>query len=320
MAEKRGNARHNTKASARHKSGSRHILKHETLKKKHIKHVHRPVPPAQKIEELAKRAPHELEEEFFQPSPIHRGRYHIPLGIKFLIGYLIFLSVLYLVSFISGITFPTTILFGTMITGTRALIINAVLVLLILFMIFGFWKRLAYTFDLAVGFFSFAALNATISLIIFDAAEHPVFKKLLLLSFISLIIMDVVIIWYILHERKYFYSEKFRERPVHHRDKIFLYLIITFWTLTLLIGLTLGVQFYKDTTHKIDIMVKEMTPNMYMGSLLCDAKEGTDKDLCKLIIATAMSSKDRPKEEVTGICNSIQSDFYKFTCMRSIVS
>ena len=270
------------------------------------------------LEVEMKRPPHELEEEFFVPSPIHRGKYRIPLGVRFLIGYLIFLSVLYVISFLYGITFPTTILFGKLITGARAMVINVILVGLIFLMIYGFWKRKAFTFDLSIGFFSFTALNAVISVMLFSSIEHPAIKKLLLLSFVSLIFMNIVIIWYILHERKYFYSERFKDRPFHKRDKVFLYILVTFWTVALLVGVTLGIQFYKDTTKMIDKTLMELRGDYYSGSILCDKKSGPEKDVCKLVVATAMSSKQRPYPELVGVCNSIESDFYQFTCMRSI--
>ncbi|MBU2561757.1 MAG: hypothetical protein KKD17_05660 [Nanoarchaeota archaeon] len=340
MAEKRGTAKHKSGTTVSHKSGSKKTsLKHRLpgkavklktklksklksrsgakdrqKKKRFLSKIAKP----ELVEETIKRAPHELEEEFFVPSPIHRGKYRIPLGIRFLIGYLGFLSLLYIISFVYGITFPTTILFGKMISGSRAMIINAVLLAIILFMVYGFWKRKAYTFDLSIGFFSFTALNATISLLLFESAEHPLFKQLLLLSFVSLVIMDIVIIWYILHERKYFYAEKFKDRPFHHRDKVFLYTIITFWTLALLIGITIGVQFYKDTTRMIDSNIAELKGDYYRGQLLCEQKSGPDRDVCTLVVATALSAKQRSEAEMLGLCNSIQSDFYRFTCMRSI--
>lgn len=336
MAKKRGKAKQRTskrRTSSKHKrhkkksagSKGRDAKKKKAARKKEKSRKNAPkkkrievVKPG-KVEETIKKAPHELEEEFFVPSPVHKGKYRIPIGIKFLIGYLTFLAVLYLISFVYGITFPTTILFGKLITGTRALIINSVLLALILLMLYGFWKRKAYTFDLSIGFFSFAALNAVISLLLFESAEHPVFRKLLLLSFISLVIMNVVIVWYILHERKYFYAERFRDRPFHHRDKVFLYMIITFWVVALLIGITLGAQFYKDTTRLIDKNIVEMKGDYYRGQLVCESKDaGPEKDVCNLVLATAMTQYERPPVEVHSLCDNIRSDFYRFTCMRSI--
>jgi hypothetical protein len=293
--------------------------------KSHSKHVAKPAkqPFLSKfkprvLEEEIGKVPHELEEEFFVPSPIHRGKYRIPLGIRFLIGYLIFLALLYVISFIFNITFPTTILFSKLITGPKALIFNAVLLAIILFIIYGFWERKSYTFDLSVGFFGFAALNAFVSFLLFESVEHPIFKQLLLLSFVSLVVMDTVIVWYILHEKKYFYSERFKDRPFHHRDKVFLYSIITFWAVTLLIGVTLGAQFYKDTTKIIDSTIRELHGDYYTGQLLCEQKTGHERDICTLVVATGMSVQQRPAAELAGMCDSIQSDFYRFTCMRSI--
>lgn len=263
---------------------------------------------------------HELEEEFFIPSPIHRGKYRLPLGIRFLIGYLLFLSLLYVISFAYGVSFPTTIIFGKIIEGNNALIINIVLLCIIVVMIYGFWKRKSYTFDLSLCFFGFAALNALSSFIMFDSADHPTLKKLLLLSFISLLLMNAVIIHYILHERRFFYSKVFRDSPFHHRDKVFLYTIITFWTLTLLIGLTLGVTFYKDTTKIVDSVIVEMKGNYFHGQLVCEAKTGPERDVCYLVLATIMSEQKDPISAPVLLCDKVESDFYRFTCRRSTLS
>jgi hypothetical protein len=312
MAVKRGKTRHKDSKTARHAVS--HAVSHPGSKPAGKKFFEKP----ELIEETIARAPHEIEEEIFVPSPVHRGKFAIPLGIKFLIGYLVFISVLYLVSFIYGITFPTTILFGQMFTGTRALLLNSVLLVLIFFMIYGFWKRKSYTFDLSVGFFSFSALNAFISLLLFESLEHPAFRKLLLLSFVSLILMNIVVVWYILHEKKYFYVERFKDRPLQHRDKVFLYTIITFWVVTLMIGLTIGLQFYKDTTRMVDSTLREMRGDYYRGQLLCEEKSGPERDVCTLVVATAMSAQQRPQAEIADMCDTIKSDFYRFTCMRSI--
>ncbi|MBW2996832.1 DUF2127 domain-containing protein [Candidatus Woesearchaeota archaeon] len=321
MARKRGKAKHKSRVRKTKKPSSKRAKAKRKpakagkpkAKKKRLRIISRP-----KVEEKISKPPHELVEEFYFPSPIHRGKYRVPTGIRFLIGYLSFLALLYIISFIYGVTFPTTILFGKMVTGTRALVINSVLLAIVFLMIYGFWKRKSYSFDLSIVFFSFTALNAFISLMLFDAAEHPTFRNLLLLSFISLVVMNIVIVWYILHEKKYFYVEQFKERPLHHRDKVFLYTIITFWAVALLIGGTLGVQFYKDTTRMIDQTVEELKGDYYKGQLLCEMKYGPEKDVCLLVIATAMSEYERPEAELIQICDSIESDFYQFTCKRSI--
>ncbi len=329
MTVKRGKKRSKTTSSSTKKSSSKKIIKKKTVKKtsKHsVKHKkkpskHKKPSELKKIKKLEKKVAkevkyveHEIEEEFFMPSPRHVGKYHIPLGIKFLIGYLLFISSLYIISFVSGLSFPTTILFGKIVAGQQAVIFNAVLLVLIGFMIFGFWKRKSFAFDLAISFFGFSTLNSLLSLTLFDSSELLPFKKLMLLSFVSLIFMNIVVIWYILHERKYFYAKKFHDRPVHQRDKVFLYIICLFWIVALLVGSTLGMQFYKDSKVLIDDNIKELSTNFASGDSVCSQKTGADQDVCYLVLATAKSYHNQDYE---GLCDKIDSDFFRFSCARS---
>jgi len=306
-------SRNNSKKSTAKKPSSKSSSIHKK-KPVHTKRLSR----AKKIKKAILNTPKEAEQEFFIPSPKHRGKYRIPLGIRFLIGYLIFLATLYVISFAYGITFPTTLIFGKLIVGTRAMIINFMLVSIIFLMIYGFWKRKAYTFDLAIGFYGFSALNATISLLMMETAEHPMFRNMLILSFISLIFMNTLIIWYILHERRYFYARTFRDTPLHHRDKVFLYTIITFWSIALLIGITLGMKLYNDTAALVDENIAELRGSYSYGFDLCNEKQDHEKDVCLLVIATARSVQQADNEELLETCRLIKSDFYRFTCIRSV--
>jgi hypothetical protein len=283
---------------------------------KHSKNRTKRVALLKNKKERLKHVEHELEEEFFVPSPVHRGKYAIPIGIKLLIGYLIFLGAFYVISFFYGITFPTTVLFGQLITGTRALFINTVLLVLIIFMIYGFWRRKAFTFDLAIGWFGFTLLNALISLVLFESREYAIFKSMLVISLISMALINILVIWYVLHERKYFYAEYFHDRAVHHRDKIFVYALVSFWTLTLLIGLTLGFSFYKHSKFVIDKTIKEMGGNYAFGESDCIAKSGEERDVCLLVLATARDQAGLAQD--SSICDKIDSELYRFTCVRSI--
>lgn len=272
-------------------------------------------------EKELKHVEHEIEEEFFVPSPVHRGKYLIPVGIKLLIGYLVFLGLFYVVSFAYGVTFPTTILLGKLVTGTRALIIDSVLLALIVIMIYGFWKREAFTFDLAISWFGFMLVNAFVSLLLFESREYAVFRSMLFLSLVSMVLINTVVIWYVLHERKYFYAEYFRDRGFHHRDKVFAYTLVTFWTLSLLIGVTLGMRFYDHAKELIDQTIKEMG-NAYndsdqsYGEQSCLAKDNEAKDVCLLVLATGRNQAGVTQD--SAICDKIESDVYRFTCLRSI--
>ncbi|MBI4739044.1 hypothetical protein HY772_05800 [Candidatus Woesearchaeota archaeon] len=269
-------------------------------------------------EKEIKHVEHELEEEFFVPSPVHHGRYVIPVGIKVLIWYLVFLGIFYVVSFAYGITFPTTILLGKLVTGTRALIINAVLLLLIVVMIYGFWKRKAFTFDLAISWFGFTLVNALISLLLFESREYAIFRSMLFLSLVTMVLINVFVIWYILHERKYFYAEYFRDRGFHHRDKVFTYTLVSFWTLSLLIGFTLGMKFYDHSKTLIDQVIKEAGNDYNYGEQTCLSKAGEAKDVCFLVLASGRNQAGITQD--SAICDKIESDVYRFTCLRSIAS
>ncbi|MFC1723771.1 hypothetical protein ACFL0V_06530, partial [Nanoarchaeota archaeon] len=286
---------------------------------KHKKKVRKPKSKVKRVEkEVVKEGKiveKELEEEFFVPSPSHRGKYRIPLGIRFLIGYLLFICALYAVSFVSGLSFPTTILFGKLVTGVRATIVNSVLMALVVFMIYGFWKRKWYTFDLSISFFAFSALNSLLSLTLFEASEIASFKKLMILSFISMLFMNLIVIWYILHERKYFFAKRFKDRPVKQRDRVFMYAIVTFWVVALLVGSTLGMQFYNESKVLVDDAIMKLSGQVERGEEICDAEFGAQKDVCYLVLATAKNMRGL---DASRYCDNIGSDFYKFACMRTV--
>lgn len=280
-------------------------------KKEHVKVTKKDhVKPSAKSEEVT-------TEEFFMPSPIHKGKYVIPLGIKFLMGYLIFIASLYIISFLSNIAFPTTILFGQLVTGPRAIVVNIFLLALVLTVVYGLWKRKSYAFDLSIGFFMFSTLNSLLSVTLFEWSNHP-FKKLMLLSFASLVLVNIVIIWYILKEKKYFFAKYFRDKDVQHTDKVFLYTLISFWIVALLIGATLGLQYYQQTKIQIDSTVKEMKGDYYgRGEYICSIKTGEDKDICNLVRVLGMQEYKVSPVKLRSICEDMNSDFYRFVCLRS---
>ena len=191
-----------------------------------------------------------------------------------------------------GLTFPTTILFGQILGGTRAFIINIVLMTILASMIYGFYKRKAYTFDLSIGFFGFTALNAFISLLLIESSNYSIFKPLMLISFLSLASINSVVIWYILHERKFFYAKYFRDKAIHHKDKVFVYTLIAFWCITLLIGLTLGVEFYKTSTKIVDETIVELKEKYPAGEFICYNKESPQKDICILVAVATHQKQD----------------------------
>jgi len=80
------------------------------------------------------------------------------------------------------------------------------------------------------------------------------------------------------------------------------------------VGSTLGIQFYNDSKELVDTNVHDLNGHLTDGVFLCDAKYGADKDVCYLVLATARSYHGM---DVKGMCENIDSDFFRFSCIRS---
>ncbi len=326
MVKKRGSLKKSSKQSS--KNHSKRVIskqlpkkssKKKTPAKKPFKHILKKITPPIKLEEWVRKPPHEQDEDFFVPSKIHLGNYKIPIGIRFLIAYLFLLLLLYVASFSYGISFPTTVLFGELIIGAKAIVLTFVVALFIISMIYGLWTRKSFSLEVSIAFFGFLAVNSLVSLILFESFEHPSFQKLIILSFISLIFVNCIIIWYLIHEKKYFYSEKFKDRPFLRRDGIFLYTLITFWIIALILGGMFTIHMYKDTQRIVDETLIEIGGEYYQAQIVCEKKYSYERDICTMVTATALSNV-RPEKEIKELCNAINSDFYRFTCLRSVKS
>ena len=105
---------------------------------------------------------------------------------------------------------------------------------------------------------------------------------------------------------------------MRHTDRVFLYTVITFWVIALLMGATLGLQYYNEVKEKIDLTVEEMDGKfLSRGEYTCMQKEGEDRDVCLLVLAMAYKQYNMPSFYMQEMCGSMESDFYKFVCYRS---
>ena len=247
----------------------------------------------------------------------HIGKYKIPIGIRVLVVYMIFLCALYLASFLSTLSFPTTIIFGQVIAGTAAIVVNVIVLLSLILILYGLIRRKAYTFDLAIAWFGLAILNSLVSFFLMDSPRFAIFGNLLFLSFLTSVVVNTLVIWYILSEKKYFYARTFHDRPWHHKDKVFVYTLVSFWILVLLIGLSSAINFYGDTTRIVDqTMIELGSTHPFFIEEACLTKEGKERDVCLIVLATMYNTSD--PEQVGSICSNIESDFFRFTCLRTL--
>ena len=132
-----------------------------------------------------------------------------------------------------------------------------------------------------------------------------------------MVVINTLIIWYVISEKKYFYSKEFHERPWHHRDRVFVYTIVSFWILVLLIGMSYAVNFYGETTRMVDEAIVDFeTSSALFGEQVCAQKEGKERDVCLTVLAAMYNGSD--VQRVASLCSNVESDFLRFTCLRTI--
>jgi hypothetical protein len=76
------------------------------------------------------------------------------------------------------------------------------------------------------------------------------------------------------------------------------------------VSMTIGLKFYQNTTQIADKVVEELrSVGVVHGTIICDNKNGQEKDICYVVLATM-----HPEQDLSALCSRINSDFYKFTC------
>jgi hypothetical protein len=281
LTKKRGVAR-----KSRHKTSSKHSVASHTKKKSHSsKHRKKP------------------------------SKYKIPVGIDFLIGYVCFLALFYLGYIFFGFRTPFTMVFGELIAGKAALVINIIFLAIVVAIVIGFFKRLAWSYYLSIGWFVFGIVNAFISLLNVTESTFDILKNFMVFSFIFTVILNFIIIWYIHAEKKYFLSKRFHEKVWQNRDRIFVYTIVIFWVLVVVVGSLIASSYFGAVTEKTNLLVSELdTKYDHEAEEICSSKAGLDADLCYVMYASML--KTEKFDKVIRICKNIDSDFYRFTCLR----
>ena len=166
-----------------------------------------------------------------------------------------------------------------------------------------------WAYKLAIGWFLFGIFNSLISLIVIS----PGFiRDLVFVSFIGVILLDGLVIWYMLTRKEYFYQKTFTH-DVEGKDKFFMYLLAFLWIIIIVLSIVLGVGFYKDTTKKADLYINELRGVTKLhATVICDVKEGEDRDICFVVLANLYK-----KDDIKFVCDRVESQFYKFMCLKA---
>jgi len=233
-----------------------------------------------------------------------------PLGIKVLAGYLFILLGFYFFYLFVGIKSPIAVIFGQVIGGLNALFLVMFLIIVTITLIAGLLKRKKWSYYLALAWFSFGIANSLISLILLQPQIASFTRSFLVLSSVTVFVIDILAILYIASEKNYFFAGHFIEKSTRVVDKVFVVALIIFLVITISIGSALGYDFYITNIQQTDSLISELDGKTYEEQTqICSLKQDQQRDLCMLILSIKTGSKD--------LCSQISSDFYKLSCMQA---
>jgi len=239
-----------------------------------------------------------------------KERFRHPLGIKVLTAYLFLLLGFYVLYLLMGIKSPIAVVFGQIIGGVPALSMVMVLIVASIVLIGGLLKRKKWGYYLALAWFAFGILNSIISLVLLQPEVASFTRSFLILSSVTVFVIDILAILYIASEKNYFFALHFTEKKTRIVDKVFVIALIAFLVVTITIGSVLGYDFYRTNITQTDSLLPALdnkTPDEQMN--ICRAKQSDERDLCLLIVSIKSGTKD--------LCSQIQSDFYKLSCLQA---
>ncbi|MBR9676623.1 hypothetical protein GOV04_00590 [Candidatus Woesearchaeota archaeon] len=240
----------------------------------------------------------------------------VPAGIKVLIGYTSFLGIFYLTYLIFGAYVPTTVLFGKIIEGSLAVLINMVYLTALLVLLYGLIKRKRWGWELALGWYIFGIIDSIISTIIIKANNFSILASFVQLSSLGIIFMNVVALWYLISKKDYFLGRKF-DRHFHVEDQIFVTMTVIFLSIMLVLIVGAAKTYYDTTKTLTASAIDDLSGKTLFNSILtCEQKFGEFRDSCYLV--TVIMHENAEKVTLQDVCDRIQSTFFKFTCMRAI--
>lgn len=233
-------------------------------------------------------------------------------GMRILVGYSIILCFVYVLYFILGVYKPELLFLGGEAVSYAALIIDVVLVAALIYLIYGLVERKKWAWWFCILWYSVSILNSIWSVYMMKANVYNILHELLILSSVFILLINALIIWYIYSKKEYFIAAH-KEEKFEKKDKVFIYSLVGFWVLLILISMSIGYDFYRDTTRMADAAVEELkdtTPLHAIG--ICETKMGKEKDICFVVFVTVFE-----KYDLVPVCSRIESDLYRFICTQA---
>jgi len=233
----------------------------------------------------------------------------MPTGMRILIYYTVVLAFTHALLVVFS---DTGILFGVLVQGLMARVINAAFFLVLVLIAVGFVRRDTRLYYLSLGVFFLSMANSFVTVLTFRALQESVLGPLAVILFPAIIvsiIMDGIVFWYLLERQEYFAGKKIRET---YPDRVISYSIISIIVLFVLITAFTTVNFSIRVKDKIDNMMDMINSQSITESLFyCEGH--SDKDLCYVALVT----KHSETEDSSRLCERIDSGFYQFTCVQA---
>ena len=156
-----------------------------------------------------------------------------------------------------------------------------------------------------------SVVNSIWSVYMMRLNVYNILHELLVLSSIFIVLINILIIWYAYQKREYFMHPHTEDKP-GKKDKVFVYSLACFWILLILISVSIGYEFYDDTTGMAEGIINELKDTTPLHAIeICETKDGSERDICFVVFVTIFERYD-----VIPVCSRIESDLYRFSCMQ----
>jgi len=244
------------------------------------------------------------KQEFNKELKVHKLT-----GMKLLLGYLYVLLFFYAMFIIFGLS--SLHLYANVDINLAFVIINLILFLSLILLTLGFTKDLEWVYPFGITWFSASIIYSFISIFFIQSNIFPIINEMMVLSFISTLLLNGLIIWYMVAMKHYFKKKHERHAmKLKTEEKIFINIFFTIVIITVLILATVTISFFKSITRTADKIVSELRGKQEAEMIsICSLKQGEEKDICYLVLGSLLKGAE-------DVCSNISSDFYKFTCMR----
>lgn len=256
-----------------------------------------------KIEHHRKYTPHWLK-------LLLKIEHDFPPGLLMLF---VFSSLMLCMYIIMTVLFSFTMVFGMIIEGPLARLLNIGIIIMISFMLFGFAKKKLWGYHLAHIVFFFVIINSFVSMFFIKKSVSGILTVFVSFSFFFILMMNFITLWYIRSKKNYF-IHNYHESHMSREDKTYIYSITLLWLVFFFTSWIFGNAYYTETLNTAEILIGELqSVYPYDAEDYCLSKTDT-KDVC-LLTASLMYEKEL---NTMRLCKDMDSQFYRYICYKSI--